>query len=391
MKRIVILGSTGSIGTQTLDVVRANPGEFEVVGLVCGRNTGLLRAQLAEFSPRMAVCAERADMEALRADFPAVRFACGMDGICSAAALPEADIVVNALIGMMGVLPTFAAISTGHDIAFANKETLVAGGRLIMDAVREKGVKLLPVDSEHSAIFQCLQGSAGNPVKKILLTASGGPFRGYTAEQLKGVTLEQALHHPRWNMGAKITVDSATMMNKGLEIIEAAHLFSIAPSRIEVVVHPQSVLHSAVEFADGSVIGQLGAADMRIPIAYALSYPKRLADAGRPLDLFSAGTLTFEKPDPAVFRCLGLAYAAIAAGHSHQICLNAANEEAVAAFLAGQIPFHRIADVVEEALTRHEASRPARAEDVLAVDDASRKAARAYLRTLQASGGALQR
>ncbi|MBR0139750.1 MAG: 1-deoxy-D-xylulose-5-phosphate reductoisomerase, partial [Firmicutes bacterium] len=269
MKKICVLGSTGSIGTQTLDIIRNNPEEFSAVSLTAGRNMELFRKQLEEFRPRYAAVADMGDAMELAKDFPKTAFGFGMNCIVTAASLAPCDMVVNSLLGMMGIRPTYEAIRAGRDIAFANKETLVAAGSLIMPAVREKGVNFIPVDSEHSAIFQALQGAAGNPLKRILLTASGGPFRGYTYEQLKSVTLEQALKHPNWSMGAKITVDSATMMNKGLEIIEASWLFDTPAEKIKVLVHPESAVHSAVEFEDGSVIAQLGAPDMRLPIAYA--------------------------------------------------------------------------------------------------------------------------
>jgi 1-deoxy-D-xylulose-5-phosphate reductoisomerase len=299
-----------------------------------------------------------------------------------AAVHSEGQLVVNSLLGMMGIRPTYEAILAGKDIAFANKETLVAGGSLIMDAVKKRGVRFLPVDSEHSAIFQCLQDHAGNPVRRILLTASGGPFRGYTREQMQSVTKAQALKHPRWTMGAKITVDSATMMNKGLEIIEASWLFDTPAEKIEVHVHPESILHSAVEFMDGSVLGQMGNPDMRVPIAYALSWPKRLAltedeamDGGavKPLDLFAAGALHFEKPDLNAFRCLALAYKAIELGGSYPIVLNAANEEAVAAFLADRIRFARIGELVERAMELHRPAQICSVEDILEVERETRE------------------
>ncbi|MBR0521746.1 MAG: 1-deoxy-D-xylulose-5-phosphate reductoisomerase, partial [Firmicutes bacterium] len=299
-----------------------------------------------------------------------------------AASLVESDMVVNSLLGMMGIRPTYEAIKAGRSIAFANKETLVAAGSLIMAAVKEKGVSFLPVDSEHSAIFQSLQGSAGNPIERILLTASGGPFRGYTKEQLEKVTLAQALRHPNWSMGAKITVDSATMMNKGLEIIEASWLFDVPAEKITVLVHPESALHSAVEFADGSIIGQMGAPDMHIPIAYALSYPERIPGAGKPLDLAALGTLHFEKPDPEVFRCLGLAYSAIKAGGSFPCCMNAANEEAVAAFLKEKISFVQIADVVDHCLSHHDGRALDSVDAVEELEKAVRSDAAAYIKTI---------
>ncbi len=373
MKKIAILGSTGSIGTQTLDVIRTHHEEFSVSALTCGRNIDLFRQQLKEFQPSFAAVASEKDAAMLASEFPRIDFGHGMDGICTAAGATDADMAVNALLGMMGIQPTLEAIMAGKDIAFANKETLVAGGALIMDAVKASGVRFLPVYSEHSAIFQSLQGSRRSELKSIILTASGGPFRGFTKDQLANVTLEQALNHPNWNMGAKITVDSATMMNKGLEVIEASWLFSVAPIDIRVVVHPQSVLHSAVEFRDGCVIGQMGLPDMKMPIAYALSYPDRLPEVGEQLSLIQYGTLTFERPDLDTFRCLALAYRAIREGGSYPIVLNAANEEAVSQFLSGQIGFCQIADRVEAALDQHENTVISAVGDILEVERKTRE------------------
>ena len=379
MKNLSILGSTGSIGTQTLDIIRKHKDEFKVTALTCGHNISLFREQLKEFSPSFAVCAEKSDMEILGKEFPNIDFSFGLDGICTAASLESVDMVVNSLLGMMGIKPTYEAINAGKDIAFANKETLVAGGDLIMNAVKEKGIAFLPVDSEHSAIFQCLQGAAGNRLKKILLTASGGPFRGYTKEQLKSVTKAQALKHPNWSMGAKITIDSATMMNKGLEIIEACRLFDVPAKDIEVVVHPESAIHSAIEFEDGSIIAQIGRPDMRIPIGYALSYPRRLDNIGESLDLFKLSAMHFEKPDPEVFKCLGLAMKAIDAGGSYTIVLNAANEEAVAAFLKDRISFVQIGDAVEEALNKHVRKQISSVDDIFEVEKTARNAVLEYI------------
>lgn len=382
MKTITILGSTGSIGRQSLDVVRAHRSEFTVSALTCGKNIALFREQLKEFKPALAVCAEKDAAESLAAEFPGIRFLWGPEGILEAAVHSDGEMVVNSLLGMMGIAPTYEAIKAGKAIAFANKETLVAGGSLIMDAVKRYGVDFLPVDSEHSAIFQCLQGRAGNPLRRIILTASGGPFRGFTKEQMRSVTKEQALKHPRWTMGAKITIDSATMMNKGLEIIEASWLFDMPADKIEVHVHPESILHSAVEFEDGSVLGQMGNPDMRVPIAYALSWPKRLpltqddsmeGSAVKPLDLFAAGALHFEKPDLEAFQCLALAYKAIELGKSYPIVLNAANEEAVAAFLADRIAFWQIGALVEKAMTEHRPAEIACVEDIFEVERETRE------------------
>ena len=373
MKKIALLGSTGSIGTQTLEVIRTHKDEFSVCAMSCGRNIDLFREQLKEFRPAYAAVAGEKDALELSHEFPGISFGFGIDGICTAGAGSGADMAVNALLGMLGIQPTLEAIKAGKDIAFANKETLVAGGALIMDAVKAHGVNFLPVDSEHSAIFQSLQGSRREELRSIILTASGGPFRGYRKDQLENVTLAQALKHPNWSMGAKITVDSATMMNKGLEVIEASWLFSVPPLDIRVVVHPQSVLHSAVEFRDGCVIGQMGLPDMKMPIAYALSYPDRLPNVGEQLSLMKYGTLTFEAPDLDTFRCLALAYRAIREGGSYPIVLNAANEEAVAQFLSGKIGFADIARRVEAALDAHENVNVSSVADILEIERKTRE------------------
>ena len=379
MKKITILGSTGSIGTQTLEVIAANPDRFCVTALICGRNTALLAKQIAVFRPRLAVTERREDALALAAQFPQVTFLHGRDGLIDAATA-DCDMVVNALMGMRGLEPTYHAILAGRDIALANKETLVAGGRLVMETVSEKGVRLLPVDSEHSAIFQCLEGNRHRPVKKILLTASGGPFRGFSREELEHVTPAQALKHPNWSMGAKITIDSATMMNKGLEVIEAKWLFDVPAARIQVLVHPQSILHSAVEFADNSVIGQMGVPDMRIPISLALGYPERLENPDAPLDFFGAGScLTFEKPDLETFTCLGLAYAALQTGGSCPLVLNAANEVLVDAFLQEKIRFLDIPRKLSLILSRHSAAERLDLEGILEIDRQTRAKTRELL------------
>lgn len=373
IRKIAILGSTGSIGTQSLELIRRHPDRFRVVALSCGKNIELFRLQLTEFMPSFAAVASEDDCRTLSAEFPKIAFSFGIEGITDCAVNSGADVVINSLLGMMGIKPTYEAILAGKTIAFANKETLVAGGSLIMDAVRRTGVDFLPVDSEHSAIFQCLQGAAGNKIKKIILTASGGPFRGYTREQMLSVTKAQALNHPRWKMGAKISIDSATMMNKGLEVIEASWLFGVDSKDIQVVVHPESALHSAVEFEDGAIIGQFGCPDMKLPIAYALSWPERLDKVSESLDLFALGAMHFEKPDMNAFTCLRLAYDAISAGSSYPIVLNAANEEAVAAFLNDRISFGQIADVVDSALQRHKPVNIATVEDILQVEKETRE------------------
>ena len=380
MKKISVLGSTGSIGTQTLDIVRNHRDEYEIISLSCGHNISLFREQLSEFKPSFAVVAEEKDMVELSKNFPGIHFSYGIDGLCEAATISEADIVVNALLGMMGIKPTYEAVKIGKSIAFANKETLVSAGELIMNEVKKNNSVFLPVDSEHSAIFQSLQGNEENRIRKILLTASGGPFRGYTYEQLKNVTKAQALKHPNWSMGAKITIDSASMMNKGLEIIEACRLFDVPSSQIEVVVHPESAIHSAVEYEDGSIIAQLGIADMRIPIAYALSYPKRLDNVCKGLDLFALGTMHFERPNLDTFRCLRLAYDAIKEGGSYTTVLNAANEEAVHSFLNDEISFVQIAECVEFALEKHVKFEIKNIDDVFEIEKTARGAVRDYIK-----------
>ena len=378
MKKITILGSTGSIGTQSLEVIRNNPERFTVEALTCGANADLLSEQIKEFKPALAVTANEADALRLSREFPHTEFAWGREGLI-AAAEGGCDMVLNSLMGMRGLEPTYHAIKAGKDIALANKETLVAGGQLVMDAVAEHGVKMLPVDSEHSAIFQCLEGNEGRPIKKILLTASGGPFRGYSLEELEKVTLEQALKHPKWTMGAKITIDSATMMNKGLEVIEAKWLFGVEADDIQILVHPQSIVHSAVEFMDTSVIAQLGVPDMKIPISLALGYPDRLVSNDPSLDFFGQGAnLTFEKPDPEVFKCIRLAYDAIRAGGSYPAALNGANEVLVDLFLNKKIRFIDIQNTLEKIMAEHKPQYNPGLEDVLEVDRSVRQKVKEY-------------
>ena len=356
MKRISILGSTGSIGTQALDVIRNNKDKYSVAALSCASSIELLRSQIEEFSPEAAAVASEEDARMLSAEYKGVQFYYGKEGLNEIASMEGCDMVLNSLMGMRGLEPTMAAAESGKDIAFANKETLVAGGEIVTEAVRRNGVKLLPVDSEHSAIFQCIQGNEGNPVKRIILTASGGPFRGYSLKQLENVTLEQALNHPNWSMGSKITIDSASMMNKGLEVIEAKWLFDVPLDEIQVVVHPQSVLHSAVEYEDCSVIGQMGNPDMRVPIAYAFAYPDRIDLGGLvdSLDLFSLEQgLTFHKADSSVFKTIDMAYEASRRGGSYPVVLNGANEVLVDKFLHGRIRFIDIQNSLERILEEH--------------------------------------
>lgn len=379
MKKITVLGSTGSIGTQSLEVIKAHPDRFRVEVLTCGKNKKKLEEQIEKFRPAFAVTEREEDAHDLMRKFPRTEFSWGEKGLIEAAE-GGCDMVLNALMGMRGLAPTYAAIQAGKDIALANKETLVAGGELVMDAAAKAGVKLLPVDSEHSAIFQCLEGNQNRPVKKILLTASGGPFRGYTKEQLENVTLVQALKHPKWNMGAKITIDSATMMNKGLEVIEARWLFDVEAEKIQILVHPQSIVHSAVEFMDNSVIAQLGVPDMRIPISLALGYPDRLKNGERELDFFGEGSnLTFEKPNPEVFGCISLAYEAIARGGSCPAVMNAANEVLVAAFLEEKIRFVDIEKTLACILDAHKTAYNLDLEGILEIDKETRKLTREIL------------
>ena len=379
MKKITVLGSTGSIGTQSLEVIKAHLDRFRVEALTCGKNKKKLEEQIEKFRPAFAVTEREEDAHDLMRKFPRTEFSWGEKGLIEAAE-GGCDMVLNALMGMRGLAPTYAAIQAGKDIALANKETLVAGGELVMDAAAKAGVKLLPVDSEHSAIFQCLEGNQNRPVKKILLTASGGPFRGYTKEQLENVTLAQALKHPKWNMGAKITIDSATMMNKGLEVIEARWLFDVEAEKIQILVHPQSIVHSAVEFMDYSVIAQLGVPDMRIPISLALGYPDRLKNGERELDFFGEGSnLTFEKPNPEVFGCISLAYEAIARGGSCPAVMNAANEVLVAAFLEEKIRFVDIEKTLACILDAHKTAYNLDLEGILEIDKETRKLTREIL------------
>ncbi len=351
MKKIAVLGSTGSIGTQTLEVVRANQ-DIQVTALAARSNLVVLEAQIREFLPKLACVWEEDRAEELRkktADL-SVRIVSGMEGLIEAATESEAELVVTAVVGMIGIRPTIAAIEAGKDIALANKETLVTAGHLIIPLAQKKQVKILPVDSEHSAIFQVLQGEDKKTISRILLTASGGPFRGRTKEEMKEIRPEDALRHPNWTMGKKITIDSATMVNKGLEVIEAKWLFGVEPEQIEVVVQPQSVIHSMVEFADGGVLAQLGTPDMKLPIQYALYYPKRRYLAGQRLDFAKLGQITLEAPDMENFRGLALAYQALFKGGNMPTILNAANELAVRRFLEGSIRFLEIPEIIEASM-----------------------------------------
>lgn len=351
MKNLVVLGSTGSIGTQTLDVVRANPELFHVSVLVANRSDELLEKQIEEFQPDLAVLSDEAAALRLKARYKgSVPIEGGRQAVIDAAVFPSADVVVTSLMGFAGLEPTMAALDAGKDIALANKETLVVAGELVMAKAREKGCSILPVDSEHCALFQCLQGQDRGAVEKLILTASGGPFRGKKAHELTEVTISDVLKHPTWNMGQKITVDSASLVNKGLEVIEAKWLYGVSYDQIQVVVHPQSIVHSMVEFHDGTVMAQLGCTDMRLPIQYALTYPERVKSAFPRVDFYKLGQLTFLEPDMETFRGLKLAFEAGRTGGTMPCIMNAANEVAVEAFLKGESGFLRIYELIERAM-----------------------------------------
>lgn len=375
MKELIILGSTGSIGTQALEVARRDG--YRVTALAAGSNIELLEKQAREFKPNMVAVfnSDSAETLKIRLKDTDIKVLSGNDGVCEVAQ-SKGDIVLNSVVGIAGLQPTLSAIEAGKTIALANKETLVTGGELVNRKAKEKGVKILPVDSEHSAIFQSLQGCPEKSLKKILLTASGGPFYGKTKKDLENVTVKEALNHPNWSMGAKITIDSATLMNKGLEVIEAVHLFGISASDIEVLVHRQSILHSGVELSDGAVIAQLGTPDMRLPIQYALTYPERSDYAFERLSLTDIGTLTFEKPDTDTFRCLPLCIKAINMGGLVPTAVNGANEEAVSLFLQGKIKFLQIADLVEKALNSAQNKSDFTLEDILETDRVARRLVR---------------
>ena len=370
MKRLVILGSTGSIGTQALDIVRGNKDALSVAALAAGKNAEMLEAQIREFRPKLAVLYDEKAAEDLKtrvADTDC-RVLTGMEGLTEAASYKDADIVVGAMVGMIGIRPTMAAIEAGHDIALANKETLVCAGHVIMPLAREHGVRILPVDSEHSAIFPSLRSGSHDEIEKILLTASGGPFRGKGRDELAGMTAAEALRHPNWDMGPKVTIDSSTLVNKGLEIMEAHWLFDVPVDDIEVYVHPQSIVHSAVQYRDGAVIAQLGVPDMHIPIQYALFYPDRPALGGKRLDLFETGSLTFERPDMDTFKGLSLAIHAAKRGGNMPAVFNAANEAAVRKFLKDEIRLLEIYDIIEDAMAKVAYSADPSIEEVFAAE-----------------------
>jgi 1-deoxy-D-xylulose-5-phosphate reductoisomerase len=379
VKAISLLGSTGSIGTQTLDIVTDHPDQFRIVGLAAGNNVELMAQQIRQFRPEIAaICNpdKLPDLKAAVADLnPQPVLLAGEEGVIEVARYNEADVVVTGIVGCAGLLPTIAAIEAGKDIALANKETLIAGGPVVLPLIQQHGVKLLPADSEHSAIFQCLQGVPAGGLRRILLTASGGAFRDLPVEKLAQVTVADALKHPNWSMGRKITIDSATLMNKGLEVIEAHFLFGMDYDHIEIVIHPQSIIHSLIEVQDTSMLAQLGWADMRLPLLYALSYPERIYTNWEPLDLVKAGSLTFREPDHQKYPCMKLAYAAGRAGGCMPAVLNAANEQAVALFLEEKISFLDIPRLIEQVCDRYQAHNrtdPA-LEDILAADQWARQ------------------
>ncbi len=355
MKKIAILGSTGSIGTQTLDIVREQ-GDIQVVAMAAGSNISLLEAQMREFKPSLVSVWDEKKAKELRTNTKdlGIKIVSGMEGLLEVSVIPDSEILVTAIVGMLGIRPTIAAIRAGKKIALANKETLVTAGHIIIPLAKEYKVPILPVDSEHSAIFQSLQGAGDNRISRILLTASGGPFRGRKADELKNIQVEDALKHPNWSMGRKITIDSSTLVNKGLEVMEAKWLFDVTLDQIQVVVHPQSVIHSAVEYQDGAVIAQLGTPDMRLPIQYALYYPERRNLSGRRLDLFEIADLTFEKPDTDTFRGLALAYQAMEKGGNIPTVYNAANEKAVSLFLDRKISYPEITELIEACMENAE-------------------------------------
>ncbi|MEM1293038.1 MAG: 1-deoxy-D-xylulose-5-phosphate reductoisomerase [Cyanobacteria bacterium P01_H01_bin.162] len=378
MKAITLLGSTGSIGTQTLDILQSHPEDFRLVGIAAGNNVELLAQQVRQFKPEIvAICNESklAELKAAIADVePQPQILAGHEGVVEVARYGDAEAVITGIVGCAGLLPTLAAIEAGKDIALANKETLIAGGPVVLPLVEKHGVKLLPADSEHSAIFQCLQGVPDRGLRRIILTASGGAFRDWPTEQLPQVTVADALKHPNWSMGRKITVDSATLMNKGLEVIEAHYLFGMDYDDIDIVIHPQSIIHSLIELQDTSVLAQLGWPDMRLPLLYAISWPERIYTDWEPLDLVKAGDLTFRAPDHAKYPCMEIAYAAGRAGGTMTAVLNAANEQAVALFLDEKISYLEIPQVIEQVCDRHRNDLKANPvlEDILTVDQWAR-------------------
>lgn len=378
MKKITLLGSTGSIGISALDVIEKNPERFCVVALAAGENTDLLKKQIEKFHPQIIYVKTKEKAATLKSSLKSntnIEVLYGKEGIKEVASFPDADIVISAISGAVGLMPTLAAIEAGKDVALANKETMVIAGEIVTKVSKKKGVKILPVDSEHSAIFQCLEGQRRDFLKKIILTASGGPFRKMTKEQLQSVKPKHALKHPNWKMGKKITIDSASLMNKGLEVIEAKWLFDVQISQIDVLIHPQSIVHSMVEFIDGSILAQMGIPDMRVPIAYALSYPERIENDMPPLNFIKSGKMEFMKPDTKIFPCLKLAYDAGEAGGTNPAVLNAANEVAVEEFSNGKIKFTNIPKIIEKVLSLHDAVNEPSLEEIIQADRWARQQA----------------
>lgn len=377
MKKLSILGSTGSIGTQALEVCREFPDEYKVIALSCNNNINLMLNQIIEFKPRFAVCYKEENYRILKSEIDTrgidIELLVGLEGLKQIASLSEIDIVVSSLVGNIGLEPTIEGIKAGKIIALANKEVLVTSGKLITDLVKQYGAKLLPVDSEHSAIFQCIQGNKHSAVDKLILTASGGPFRTFSKDDISKATVAKALKHPNWSMGKKITIDSATLMNKGLEVIEAKWLFDVDLKDIDVVVHPESIIHSMVEFVDSSVIAQMGLPDMKLPILYSFTYPDRVKTDYERLNLAKIGSLTFEEPDTERFPCLGLAYEALRVGGTMSTVLNAANEELVNLFINEKIGFYDISNEIEKAMGRHNNIMSPTIDDILNVDKLTRE------------------
>ena len=375
MKKISILGSTGSIGTQTLDVVRANRDKFEVVAISANSSINLLLEQIKEFKPKYVAVYNEASANVLKEMIPSdinIEVLSGMEGLVAISSLDEIDVLLTAIVGMIGLVPTLEAIKKGKTIALANKETLVTAGQLVMEEAKKNNVKILPVDSEHSAIFQCLNGENNKEIESLILTASGGPFRGKTKSQLLNVTKNEALKHPNWSMGRKISIDSSTLMNKGLEVIEAKWLFDVNTDKIDVVVHPQSIIHSMVQFVDSSIIAQMGCPDMKLPIQYALTYPDRILNDFERLDFSKLNSLTFEKPDLETFPCLKLAYDSLNMGGTYSAVLNAANEVLVNEFLEDKIGFYDIPYYIEKTLDAHKSISKPSLEEILHIDKWSR-------------------
>jgi len=381
LKNIVILGSSGSIGLQTIDVVKRYPDLFNIVGLAVNKSIDNLKLQIKELKPKAVVVVDKDLAAELKAEGDSdVEVLTGVDGLEQLAAHPDADMVLNALVGSVGLKPTLAALKSGKILALANKESMVAGGAIVNKVKEKSGAAILPVDSEHNAIFQCLVGEREEEIKKLIITASGGPFRGRSYDELENVTVEEALAHPRWTMGPKITIDSATLMNKGLEVIEARWLFDVPYEKIDVVIHPQSIIHSMVEFEDGSIKAHLGQTDMRIPIQYALSYPKRLQSPLPSLSFAEIGKLTFEEPDTENFPCLKYAFEAIDLGKTYPAVLNAANEEAVAAFIGKKIGFTDIPRVIRQVIDRHDAADETDLGILLEAESWARQEARQFIK-----------